>query len=112
LAPVPAAAETYSIFANHGNGWINHGGHSTLAGCKLEAAGLSASFPQAQFGCLGATAVRAYEFQQATARCARRSGVEHNPKPGSRVQILGTAQERFDFDKCMTKAGHDLQSTP
>lgn len=135
LAPVPAAAETYSILANHGNGWINQGEHNTLAGCDQEAARLSASFPKAQFGCLETSALRAYEaqqatarrayelqqesqratarqaseFEQATARCARRSGVQHNPKPDSRVTILGTERQRFNFDKCMTQAGQDLR---
>jgi hypothetical protein len=138
LAPAPAAAETYSMLANHGSGWIKQGEYRTLEECNEEAASLSASFPKAQFGCLGATALRAHElqqerarlaselqqlqqanqqgsarrdteFQQASARCARRSGVRVNVKPGSRVETLGTAEQRFAFSKCMTQAGHDLE---
>jgi len=132
LAPVPAAAETYSMLANHGGGWVKQGEYRTLDECNREAAGLSASSPKAQFGCLGAGALREYmldqaarqrvydlqkanpalreaAFQQASAQCAALSRVKVNVKPGARVEYFGTAEQRFAFSKCMTQAGHDLE---
>jgi hypothetical protein len=132
LAPVPAAAETYAILANHGSGWVKQGEYRTLDECNREAAGLSAGAPKAQFGCLGAAALREYmldqaarqrvydlqkanparreaEFQQASVQCAALSRVKVNVKPGARVEYFGTAEQRFSFSRCMTQAGHDLE---
>jgi len=48
---------------------------------------------------------RADAFQQTSEMCAERSGVDIVEKPGTRVNIFGTAQKRFDFEKCMARNG-------
>jgi hypothetical protein len=76
---------------------------------QQERARLASELQQLQQANQSESARRDAEFQQASVRCARRSGVRVNVKPGSRVETLGTAEQRFEFNKCMTKAGHDLE---
>jgi Domain of unknown function (DUF4124) len=52
---------------------------------------------------------RQREFHQAAEACAEDSGVEIIPKPGTRVTVKGTTQEKFDFEKCMTARGQSTE---
>jgi hypothetical protein len=48
------------------------------------------------------------KFQRVSGWCAKSAGVQHYNGPGS-VGYLGTSQERFDFEKCMTNSGSPLK---
>ena len=47
-------------------------------------------------------------FHQAADACAQDLGVDIN-KSGARVDFLGTTQEKFDFQKCMTERGQSIE---
>jgi hypothetical protein len=109
----------YRMAVNHGTGWREApGDYATLVECNQEAAAYARKY-SAQAGCAEASALERYwagiqaqqeraraatEFQETADRCARRSGVRVLHKPDG-VKILGTASERFAFEKCMAKNG-------
>jgi hypothetical protein len=52
-----------------------------------------------------AQAVGTLRFQQTSAMCAKREGVDIIHEPGANTNIYGTAGNRFKFDKCMSQSG-------
>jgi hypothetical protein len=114
----------YRLAVNHGTGWREApGDYATLVECNQEAAAYARRY-SAQAGCAEASALQRYwagvqaqqerhrmatEFQQAADKCARRSGVSVIHKPDAAVKILGTAKERFAFEKCMAKSGQPTE---
>ena len=49
-------------------------------------------------------------FQRAARDCSVYVGGEIIQKPGGRIEILGTAKERFDFAACMNSRGQPMDS--
>jgi hypothetical protein len=43
----------------------------------------------------------AADFSRAVAECARESGVTAYPEANGHIQMLGTAEDRFNFQRCM-----------
>jgi hypothetical protein len=134
LAPIPASAESFRMLVNNGVDWTPIGDHATLKECEAEAR-TYATKKSVQTACAPVSAWQQYEAQkqralqqqeaerqsvlkqqandrklESTARqCASRSRVEVFVKPGGSVETLGTAKERFDFDKCMASKGVPLE---
>ena len=114
LTPVPASAESYRMMVNHGQGWSSGGDFRTLKECRVEAAAYAAKY-SAQAGCAEVSLLEQWEyetqFQQVSGHCAARARVQIISKPGAKVDILGTEQQRFNFNKCMADNGHPLESS-
>jgi hypothetical protein len=57
-----------------------------------------------------ATRLREHDasFVRAVQSCKARSGADAYMPAAGEVQIFGTAQQRFDFGKCMNAAGHTV----
>jgi hypothetical protein len=121
----------YRIVSNQAGMWKEVPGEfESLAQCETEAKAFAVK-SNTQAGCLSveqfqvwqsrAQAAQAAAQSRQTAeqdqrdfgkdakRCASASGSQVNVKPDARVSVLGTAKQRFDFDKCMSKKGHDLE---
>ena len=124
---VTPAIAGYRIVSNQAGIWKEvPGDFESLAQCETEAKAFAVK-AKTQAGCLSDEQFRAWQarvqasqaaaaaqqderdFGVAAKRCARSSGVDLNLKSDSRVTILGTDKQRFNFDKCMTKKGHDLE---
>ena len=115
MVTVSPAGAGYRILSNHFGVWQEiPGSFESLSRCEAEAA-VHAVKSNTQTGCLSDAQLQVWraqhQFEQAANQCAFSSGVQLTLKPGSRVSYLGTAQQRFDFDACMTQSGHDLRST-
>jgi hypothetical protein len=134
LTPASASAEAFRMLMNNGVDWTPVGDYATLKECESEAR-TYATKRAVQTACAPVTAWQQYEAQkqralqqqeaerqsvlkqqandrklESTARqCASRSRVEVFVKPGGNVETLGTAKERFDFDKCMASKGISLE---
>jgi hypothetical protein len=123
LTPLAASAESYRMMVNHGIGWTPIGDYATLKECELEARTYAAK-NSAQAGCAAVSALQQYEaerqsalkreaderqFLSAARACAARSQVQIVVKPGERLTTYGTERQRFEFDKCMTGKGQNLE---
>jgi hypothetical protein len=119
LTSVTPASAGWILYRQESGVWRASGVYQDLKVCETEAkamaeklhtlAGCAPPSPVGTAAPRSPSAIADADFEAATKKCARRSGVQYNSKPGSRVTILGTDEQRFDFDKCMTKAGQDLK---
>lgn len=118
ISSVGAQSE-YRMLVNNGAGWVDGGGFGTLVECNREAAIHAAKY-SVQAGCTTTRAAMEFQrqqalaaesqraeiaFQQAAQDCAGRSWVRIINKPGGRVTILGTTEQRFAFEECMVEKG-------
>jgi hypothetical protein len=124
IVSVAPAVAGYRIVSNQAGIWNEvPGSFESLAQCETEAKAFAVK-SNTQAGCLSDEQFRAWQarvqaaqsaaqdqndFAKNAKRCAAVSRVQANVKPDGRVTILGTDKQRFDFDKCMTKKGHDLE---
>jgi hypothetical protein len=131
VVSVTPALAGYRIVSNQAGIWKEApGDFESLAQCETEAKAFAMK-ANTQAGCLSDEQFRAWQarvqaaqtaaqarqavekdqrgFGKDAKRCAWASGTEVNVKPDARVTVLGTAKARFNFDKCMSRKGHDLE---
>ncbi len=96
----PAVPEPQRLFLGSGGIWSASGDFPSLQDCDLAAR---------DYASMGVSAGCAPLFSVTAEECAKSSGVQVIVKPEHRVNILGTAQRRFDFDKCMNASGYPIE---
>jgi hypothetical protein len=108
LPACPALAESYRMMVNHGVGWTAAGDFATPKACEQEAAAYAEKH-SVQAGCGSVSAMLRWQnevqFNRAADACAADAGVQLILKPGSKANILGTTQQRFNFDRCLAEGG-------
>jgi hypothetical protein len=114
LMPLPASAEPFRMMVNHGIGWSPAGDFKTPKECEQEAAAYALQH-KAQAGCAPLSQVLRWQnevqFQQVASSCAADARVQLVVKPGTKATILGTTQQRFDFDRCMAERGQAVENS-